>query len=147
VTAVAVVLTLVAGVVGAVQVAVMGRFGTRIGTLPALAFAATVTVGIALVALVAARRSLAGFGDALRAPPWMWLGGVAGTMIVFTITFAAPRIGTFATIGIFIAAQLAMGVVVDRLGLFGLDRIPLEWTRVAGVALLAAGAALALHRT
>jgi transporter family-2 protein len=147
VTALAVVLTLVAGLAGAVQVAVMGRFGERIGTLPALAVAAIVAAAIALAALLVARRSLAGFGDAARQPPWMWLGGVAGALIVFTITLAAPRIGTFATIGVFIAAQLAMGVVIDRFGLYGLDRIPLAWTRIAGLALLAVGAGLTLHRS
>jgi transporter family-2 protein len=147
VTAVAVVLTLVAGLAGAVQVAVMGRFGGRIGTLPALAFAACVAAALSLVALVIARRSLSGFGDAARQPAWLWLGGVAGTLIVFTITFVAPRIGTFATIGVFTAAQLAMGAAIDRFGLFGLDRIGLAWTRIAGLVLLATGAALALYRT
>ena len=111
-TALAVVLTLVAGLAGAVQVAVMGRFGERIGTLPALAVAAIVAAAIALAALLVARRSLAGFGDAARQPPWMWLGGVAGALIVF-----------------------------------GLDRIPLAGTRIAGLALLAVGAGLTLHRS
>jgi bacterial/archaeal transporter family-2 protein len=146
VTALAVVLTLVAGVAGAVQLAVMGRFGDRIGTLPALAFANCVAAVLGIAILFTARRSLSGFGDALRQPQWMWLGGLAGTFIVFTITFVAPRIGAVATTAVFIAAQFAMAIVIDRLGLFGLDRIPLAWTRVAGVGLLAAGAALALHR-
>ena len=39
-----------------------------------------------------------------------------------------------------------MAVVIDRYGLFGLSRIGVSWTRVAGIALLAAGAALTLHR-
>jgi bacterial/archaeal transporter family-2 protein len=60
------------------------------------------------------------------------------------MTVAAPRIGTAATIGVVIAGNLAMGAAIDRYGLFGLDRIPLNWTRVLGLVLLAAGAALSL---
>jgi bacterial/archaeal transporter family-2 protein len=146
VTALAVALTFAAGMSGAVQLAVMGRFGERIGTLPALAFAACVSAAVATTVLLVARQSLAGFGDAARAPRWMWIGGVAGAFIVFTVTFVAPRIGAFATTGVFLAAQLAMAVLIDRFGLFGLSRIGIGWTRIAGLVLLGTGAALTLHR-
>jgi transporter family-2 protein len=146
VTALAVALTLVAGAAGAVQLAVMGRLGERIGTVPALAFANCVAAMLGIAILLSARRSLSGLGDAVRQPKWLWLGGLAGTFIVFTITFVAPRIGAVATTGVFIAAQFAVAIVIDRYGLFGLQRIPLTWARVTGIVLLAAGAALALHR-
>jgi transporter family-2 protein len=66
--------------------------------------------------------------------------------VVFSITFAQPRIGATTTIGILIAGQLAMGAAIDRWGLFGSDRIALHWPRVLGIALLAAGAALSLRK-
>jgi transporter family-2 protein len=69
-----------------------------------------------------------------------------GVVVVFSITFAAPRIGAAATIGILIAGQLAMGVAIDRFGLFGLERVALTWPRALGVALLAVGAALSLSK-
>jgi uncharacterized membrane protein YdcZ (DUF606 family) len=59
--ALAVTLSLVAGVAGTVQIAVMGRLGDRIGVVPAFAFAAVVAAGIGVVVLLAARRSLVGF--------------------------------------------------------------------------------------
>ena len=145
-TAAYVLISLAAGVAGAIQVAVMGRFGDRIGTLQALAFSTVVTMAIALVVLLIARRSLGGFGDALRSPPWMWLGGAMGVFIVFTITLVQPRFGTFATVAIFIVAQIGAGVAIDRFGWFGVERVGLEWTRVLGVVLLASGAVLALRR-
>jgi bacterial/archaeal transporter family-2 protein len=146
VTAAYVLISLAAGVAGSIQVAVMGRFGDRIGTLQALAFSTVVTMAIALVVLLIARRSLGGFGDAVRSPPWMWLGGAMGVFIVFTITLVQPRFGTFATVAIFIVAQIAAGVAIDRFGWFGVERVGLEWTRVLGVVLLASGAVLALRR-
>jgi transporter family-2 protein len=139
-------LALLAGLAGGVQVAVMSRFGEKIGIPAALAFSTVVTSVIALGLLLVTRRSLAGFGDAVRQPPWLWIGGVMGVFIVFTITFAAPRIGSFATIGIMIAGQLAMGAAIDRWGLFGLERIPLTAMRVFGLVLLGAGAVLTLRK-
>jgi transporter family-2 protein len=146
-TAFAVVLCAVAGLVGSMQVAVMGRFGEHVGVWPALAFASLLSAGVAVAALLAVDQSLGGLADALRAPPWLWLGGLMGAFIVLTITVAAPRIGTTATIGILIAGQLAMGAVIDRFGLFGVEKIELSLPRLAGLALLAAGAALSLHKS
>ena len=142
----AIVLSVAAGIAGAVQVAVMVRFGDRIGVLQALSFSTAVTAAIALVALLFVRQSVSGYAAAVRSPPWMWIGGLMGALIVFTITLVAPKLGTFATIGIFIAAQLAFGIVIDRFGFFGLERVGLHWERIVGVVLLAAGAALALKK-
>jgi bacterial/archaeal transporter family-2 protein len=128
------------------QVAVMGRFGERIGSLEAFAVAAVLTAAIGLAALFVARRSLAGMGDAGDAPPWMWLGGVFGAFVVLTITVTTPRLGVAAVVALLIAGQLAMGALIDRFGWFGVERVPLGWQRLFGIALLAAGTALVLRK-
>jgi len=143
---VATVLAVAAGLAGSVQVALMSRLGERIGVLEALAFSTAVTAGIALVILVLARGSVAGFERAVHQPWWMLLGGVMGLIIVLSITYAGPRIGITATVGILIAGQLTMGAAIDRWGLFGSERIALHWPRLLGIALLAAGAALSLRK-
>ena len=145
-TSVAVGLAILAGLAGSVQVAVMGRFGDRIGVVEALAFATCVQLVLSLAILLVARLGTGELVDAFRAPPWMWLGGVMGLMVVFTITFAQPRIGATATIGILIAGQLVMGAIIDRLGLFGVDQIGISWPRALGIGLLGVGAALSLVR-
>jgi bacterial/archaeal transporter family-2 protein len=145
-SSVAVVLSLVAGIAGSIQVAVSGAFGRRIGVLEATAFGAIVGCLIVVAATLAAGRGFSGVASGLREPPWLWLNGVMGAIVVTTITFTAPRIGTFATIGLLIAGQLFMGVVIDAFGLFGLERIPISLPRVGGLVLLAAGALLVLER-
>jgi transporter family-2 protein len=142
----AVFLSLVAGVAGSVQVAVSGAFGRRIGVLEATAFGAIVAALIVTTVVLLTRDGLGGVAAGFRHPPWLWIGGIMGAIVITTITFAAPRIGTFATIGLLIAGQLAMGVVIDALGLFGLQRIPLNPARLAGLILLAGGALLVLRR-
>lgn len=145
-SSVAVMLSVVAGVAGSIQVAVSGAFGKRIGVFEATAFGSIVAALIVTSLVLVSRQSLGGVAAGLREPPWLWLNGLMGAIVVTTITFTAPRIGTFATIGLLIAGQLAMGVVIDALGLFGLERIPLNWPRVTGLVLLAAGALLVLKR-
>jgi transporter family-2 protein len=140
-------LAVLAGLAGSVQVALMSRLGERIGVFEALAFSATLTAALGVVILVLARQSLAGFERAAHQPWWMLLGGVMGLLIVFTVTYAGPRIGVAATVGILIAGQLAMGAAIDRWGLFGSQRIALHWPRLLGIALLAAGAALSLRKS
>jgi transporter family-2 protein len=146
-TAAAASLALVAGLAGSIQVAVMGRFGERIGTFEALAANLIFSTIIATAVLLVLRQSLAGFGDALHSPWWYWVGGGGmGVVVVLSITVVTPRIGAAATIGLLIAGQLAMGVVIDTYGLFGVDKVALSWPRILGVLLLAAGALLALRR-
>jgi bacterial/archaeal transporter family-2 protein len=146
-TAAAASLALTAGLAGSIQVAVMGRFGDRIGSFEALAANLVFSTLIATILLLVLRQSLAGFGDALHSPWWYWVGGGGmGVVVVLTITVVTPRLGTAATIGLLIAGQLAMGVLIDRYGWFGVEQVPISWARLLGVFLLAVGALLALRR-
>jgi bacterial/archaeal transporter family-2 protein len=145
-TGLAAVLAFAAGLGGAVQIAVQGRLGDRVGSLEALTTAAVVGGVIALATLLVARRSLAGVGDAIAGPKWLLLGGVMGAFIVFSITVAGPRIGLVATTSFLIAAQLSLAAVIDRYGWFGVERVAFTWPRVIGILLLLVGATLTLRR-
>ena len=145
-TALAAFLTVLAGLAGSVQVAVMARLGDRVGIFAALAWATLLTAGLALALLLVVRQGAGGLADAARQPVWLWSGALMGLIVVLTITFSGARIGVAATVAILIAGQLAMGVLIDRFGLFGVDRVGLAWPRVLGIALLALGAALTLKR-
>jgi transporter family-2 protein len=135
-----------AGLAGAVQVSLMSQLGDRISIAGALAFATLFTAIASFLILVVARRSVSAYVDALHQPWWVLMGGLMGLVIVFTITYAGPRIGTAPTLGILIAGQLVMGAAIDKWGLFGSERIALHWPRIAGIGLLAIGCALSLRK-
>jgi transporter family-2 protein len=145
-TPLAVALAVVAGLAGSVQVAVMGRFGGRIGVFEALSFSTAVQLLFSLLILLAVRGGTGALPSAFRTPAWMWIGGLMGLTVVTAITFAQPRIGAAATIGILIAGQILMGAIIDRFGLFGVEQIAISPVRVLGIALLGIGAALSLVR-
>lgn len=145
-TAAAVSFSLVAGLAGAVQIAVQGQLQARVGNMGALATASIIGGLLALVALLLAQRSVRPLVEAAGAPPWQLLGGAMSVVIILAITVAGPRIGVVATTGILIAAQFALGALIDRFGWLGVERAPLTATRIAGLVLLAVGAALTLRR-
>jgi transporter family-2 protein len=143
---VAILVSLAAGIAGSIQVAIAGAFGRRIGVFEATSFAAVVGAVAVLAATAVFRQGLGGVLEGFRVPPWLWLGGVMGAIVITTISYAPQRIGTFATIGLLIAGQLVAGAVIDALGLFGLEKIPLTIQRIVGLVLLAGGALLVLRR-
>ncbi len=145
-TAFAAVLAAAAGLAGAVQIAVQGRLNERVGSIEAAATASLIGAFLALIVLLAVRRSLGGVGDAVAGPKWQLLGGAMSILIILSITIAGPRIGVVATTAFLIAAQFALAAVIDRYGWFGVEQVALNWPRVAGLALLIVGAALTLRR-
>ena len=144
-TAFAAVLAVAAGLGGAVQIAVQGRLGGRVGSFEAVTTAAVVGCAFALAILVA-RRSLAGVGEALAGPKWQLVGGIMSVFIVLAVTVAGPRIGVVATTALIVAAQFGLAALIDRYGWLGVERVPVTWPRVVGIVLLAIGAALTLRR-
>jgi bacterial/archaeal transporter family-2 protein len=140
-------LAVLGGLAGSVQVAVMGRFGERVGVLEALAFSTAIQLALSAVAVLAVRGGgIGGLRHVASTPAWMWIGGLMGAIVVLTITYAGPRIGPTATVAVFLVGQFAAAIVVDQYGLFGLERIAIAWPRLVGLALLAAGTALVLRR-
>jgi bacterial/archaeal transporter family-2 protein len=143
---VAVALCAIGGLAGAIQAAVMGELGGRVGVAPALVFAVGVSLVCSLALLVVWERRFDGVRAAVDQPLWLWVGGVMSVFIVLAITVATPRIGVAATIGIVIAGNLLMAALIDQFGLLGQDEVAITWPRLVGLMLLAAGAALSLAR-
>jgi transporter family-2 protein len=143
----AVALAVAAGLAGAVQAAVMGELGERVGIFPALAFSGVVAVVIGLALLLVAKQSVRGLGDVVGQPLWLWTGGALSVLIILAVTVASPRIGLAATIGTIIAFNLTAAALIDRFGWFGFDRIAIGWQRAAGLVLLGLGAALSLYKS
>jgi transporter family-2 protein len=144
-TRMAIVFSLAAGIAGAAQASVSGALGKRVGTVGAAGFG-VILAGILVVALALVLGRGGSVAAAIHEPLWLWLGGLFGAMIVLAIAYAPSRIGTFATVALLIAGQLAAGALIDAFGWLGSPRIPVTITRVSGLLLVAAGAALTLRR-
>ena len=65
--------------------------------------------------------------------------GILGIGIIMGIAYSLPKVGVAAGLSAIIAGQMLVGVLVDTFGLAGGEAIPLSWSRVGGLALLALG--------
>jgi transporter family-2 protein len=75
-------------------------------------------------------------------PPYAWIGGLYGAFFVTAAAFAAPRIGLALFIALLIAGQLGMSLLLDHLGAFGLERQPVNLSRLLGAGAILAGVLL-----
>lgn len=133
-------LVLIAGVAIAVQSATNGFLGRAMGSG---LLASLVSFGVGVLALVAAvviLRPRAPAGWVQAEPWWAWLGGIYGAVIVFAGAWATPRLGAGTALVFTVSAQVAVGVLLDHFGAFGLKIHPLSGLRAAGVLMVVAGA-------
>ena len=71
------------------------------------------------------------------------LGGVMGAVILSGLTFATPKLGPTQTFLFFFGVIVAVSLLVERFGLFGLESRDLRPQQFLGVGLAAAGLLLA----
>jgi bacterial/archaeal transporter family-2 protein len=138
---VAIICTLLVGLMAALQPAANATFSKIVGDLGA-AFASLVISAIfigVLLLLVGDPGRLSGI-TAIR--PEHVLGGVAGAAIVSVTLVAVKPLGAGALVSLFVTAQLIMAMVADQFGWLGLHHHAIHATRLLGVALAIAGTIL-----
>jgi bacterial/archaeal transporter family-2 protein len=129
----------------ALQAPINSTLGRAVGTLPA----ASVSFAVGLAALIAITLMVGGgFGKVGNAGELSWYyltGGVLGAVYVTAALISVRTLGAGGVTAATIAGQLTLSLVIDRLGVLGLDERALSWERVLGVALLAAGTFLVVR--
>jgi transporter family-2 protein len=132
-----------AGGVIAVQAAVNSRLGRELSH-PALATFVSFASGTICILLycLLVKATLPSTHTLLRVPVWAWFGGLLGTVYVLAVITTTPKLGVGTMVGLTVAGQMLMAVVLDHFGLLGLERHPISIGRLAGMALLIAGVVL-----
>ena len=75
--------------------------------------------------------------------PWYALiGGAYGAAVVLASAWATPKLGAGTTLVLIVAAQVALGVLLDNFAALGRERHPSSLLRLAGVAVVPGGALL-----
>lgn len=103
----------------------------------------TATVGAVILFTPLNQGDLTKLGDA----PWYTLlGGVLSVAIIALVATSIPRLGVAVATTAIIVAQVSTALLINHLGLFGLQAVPFTWLKLVGMVLLAGGALLMLYR-
>ena len=140
----AVILTAFAGGLIALQAPINAGLGKATGSLPA-ALVSFLVGTVALGAIVVLSGKAGGLSSTFDVSWYYLLGGLLGAVYVANALVAVTAIGAGGVAAATITGQLTASVAIDRLGLFGLDQVPLGPERVVGVALLLAGTVLVVR--
>lgn len=142
---VAVVATVAVGGLIALQAPINSTLGRSVGTFAAGSISFVIgTVLLLSITAVAA----GGFGEVGQARELSWYylaGGVLGAAYVTTVLVTVRTLGAGGVTAATIAGQLTTSVVLDRVGILGLEQRALTAPRVLGIALLAAGVFLVVR--
>ena len=81
-----------------------------------------------------------------RGLSWYMLGsGAFGVVLYLTINHTMPRLGATTALALIIIGQLAMGILIDHFGLFGVEIRQLSAIRLMGLILLIGGGYLVVR--
>ena len=72
----------------------------------------------------------------------MLLGGAIGAFITYTVIRSMDTLGPARAVMLIVIAQLLVAYVIELLGLFGVEKQPFEWKKLAGTAIVVAGIVL-----
>jgi transporter family-2 protein len=138
---VAIVFTIAAGLLVGLQPASNAALAQHVGDLGAAFVSLVVSAAIIGVLLLAVGHPgrLAGVSS-IR--PEHLVGAISGAAVVAIGLAAIRPLGAAAVIALLVAGQMAMSVVADRLGWFGLHHVGIGSGRLLGLALVVAGTVL-----
>lgn len=136
---VAVLITAGVGGLLATQAPINGQLGGHVGKLQAALISFIVgTILLSAIVFVFAGGFDQGVG--VGEVPWYYfIGGLLGAAYITTVIFTVGTLGAGGITAATISAQLVTSMFIDRIGAFGLEKQPITWSRVLGVALLAVG--------
>src|ERR1700687_6118355 len=113
---------------------------------PVLSAAISFLSGGLVLLCIMATGAFGGTGNGLRgmqyAPLWAYLGGVLGISFVLGSIVAVPQVGVVVVICAAILGQMVGSYLADTLGWFGVDRVPFNPVRLAGILLMLGGGVL-----
>lgn len=121
---------------------IQGVFNTQVTKSSSIwvanAFVQFTALLVCLAAWLCTDRS--SFGALFKVEPkYMLLGGAIGAFITYTVIRSMEMLGPARAVMLIVVAQLLVAYVIELLGWFGVEKQPLEWRKVIGMAVAIVG--------
>ena len=78
-------------------------------------------------------------------PKYMLAGGVIGALITYTVIRSMAALGPARTSLLIVVAQIIVAYLIERFGLFGVEKAPFAWNKLLG-AVIAVGGIIIFQR-
>lgn len=75
-------------------------------------------------------------------PKYMLLGGVIGAGITWTVIKSMEQLGPAKAALLIVISQIIIAYVIELLGLFGVDKQPIDWRKIGGMIIALIGVAI-----
>lgn len=135
-----------AGVTMAIQGSLNAALGKVIGLLETTFIVNLVGLVLVGILLFLFRLGHGNWQSYNQVPWYLYLGGILGVIITYGVVRSIPSLGVAVATTAIIVGQVSTAALVDHLGLFGLQKVPFSWYRLAGTAFMAAGAWMLLKK-
>lgn len=140
----ALILGLVAGIASPIQASINteARKFFRSPFVTAIVNFAVAWLALAAFIVATEHRFFIPLADVAENPPWIWLGGIFGIMIVTLNILCVPKLGAANNVMILNFGQIVTGLVVDQFALLGAECVPMTLLRFAGAVIVFIGLVL-----
>lgn len=135
-----------AGVAMAVQGSMNGALGKVIGIWEGNMAVHIIGLLCVVIVLFVFGAYQGGFGKLKEVPWYLWLGGLINAVIIYAVMSSIASIGAAKATTAIITGQLAMSMVIETFGWFGLQQSPFGWGKGMGLMLMAVAARLLLGK-
>lgn len=100
-------------------------------------------IEVALIALIMQRNLYIPIAEIAKYPPWIWIGGVCGPVVIIMSILCLPPLGSARNMMLACTGQILTGLIIDQFGLFGSQVVKMTLMRTLGAALVLGGIMLA----
>jgi transporter family-2 protein len=126
-----------AGMANAFQSPINAALGKYTGAVQSSCISFTVgALSLFIVAMIIGKGSIFKFTEA---PPYLWVGGLLGALLVTTMLIVVTRIGAAVTISSVITGQMVAALIIDQIGFLGVPKNPIDLSRIGGILFLVVG--------
>ncbi|MBI5105573.1 MAG: DMT family transporter [Solirubrobacterales bacterium] len=141
----AVLLTAAVGGLIALQAPINSHLGKAIGDVQSAFLSFAIGTAVLLAIVLVAKGGLGQVSDAGTVPWYYLTGGVLGAVYVLSVLVTVRTLGAGGVTAATIAGQLTLSVIVDQLGILGVEKQPVTMMKLVGIGLLAAGVYLVVR--